>query len=196
MFIDYNEKVKRYNEIRNEWNRNEEILKKKRRNLKSENEVFFLESKEELRQFFEYVDKLKKVENEIVSKYGEEMLFKFQISVGFIKQDGEYIWIEGIAGIDKSIVELIKKLNDLGFETKYCCSGVEGEHKNNPEYGYITFQKLNSDNFHILKNLAIDNGFEVLNFKECLHIRNEEKNDERIIEKWNNFMTVLEDFKN
>lgn len=64
---------------------------------------------------------------------------------------------DGSVPVDESIVDIIIKLNDLGFKTRACCSGLEADHNIFPPSAYIYF--LDNKCF-ILEPALIKAGFE------------------------------------
>ncbi len=61
--------------------------------------------------------------------------------------------------MDKSIIPLIKLLNEKGFITNSCCSGLYKDHNKETDWGfergYITFSSLSPDIKECLKELSI-----------------------------------------
>ncbi|PGK52476.1 hypothetical protein CN918_32345 [Priestia megaterium] len=96
----------------------------------------------------EFYEKLHEFQQRIRTTYSEEALIDIQIKAGYQTQLGSYKVLEGIGAIDIGIASLVKELNDMGFQTVDCCSGILGEHhlpnrKQTLTCGYISF--INND---------------------------------------------------
>lgn len=64
---------------------------------------------------------------------------------------------DGSTPIDESIVDIIIKLNDLGFKTRACCSGLDSDHNIFPNSAYIYFLTHHG---LLLEKELLDAGFE------------------------------------
>lgn len=198
MFEEYEIKKKEWLDMQGSWRKEEAELRKKYKHVTDSPYPISL-SEEEKDAFVRYMDKNKAFRKEIADQYGEEMEFRFLVSVDYERQEGEYKWLEGIGAIDVSIVDIIKSLNEWGYKTKYSCSGIQKEHKGSECSGYISFE---IDHFTTEEELR-KAGFASRMFIEKithinqatrvhLLIRNPYEKDRQIKKGWRQFMKEIE----
>jgi selenocysteine lyase/cysteine desulfurase len=113
--------------------------------------------------------------------------FKFVMGLG--EQEGEYIEIEGIGKIDKTIASFVQELNQMGFHTLASCSGILEEHPQQTERisGYLSFL-FDKEQSKIVKQFAKELGL-IYQEGECylkpaFTIRIKGETDEEIRNKW------------
>ena len=206
MFPNYEESKKEWLSIMGKW----EIKKEKLNEQHPEVEERSWEQLNIHREgFLEFRDDVMKIENEIKEKYGEKTLYEFLCDVGFYHPDGEWEWVEGIGPIDTSLADIIKRLNKMGYPTKYCCSGIRKEHKNSKdiEYvkGYIMFdcsnREVERDVEKVAKKLWMYVETTIKHFSEpkketrTIIVRNEHTYDWQRKWKWKRFIKEMEKIK-
>lgn len=191
-----------------------EKWKMKKKKLREQNHIetdnFTHEQMEMFRVAFseEFRESILKIEDEIEELYGEKVLYEFLCSVDYYHPNGEWEWVDGIGAIDKSLVFVIKRLNELGYKTKYCCSGIRSEHKSNVKEGYIMFECDDKNTRRDVRKAAFKTRMLVevtkeitykdktMNKSEKITIRNEQKYDWQTKRKWKKFLKEIEKIKN
>lgn len=206
MFLNYEESKKEWLSIMGKW----EIKKEK---LNEQHPEVVERSWEQLQihreGFLEFRDDIMKIEDEIKEKYGEKTLYEFLCDVGFCPPDGEWEWVEGIGAIDISLADIIKHLNEMGYPTKFCCSGIRKEHRNakNMNYvkGYIMFDCNDQRVLHDVREAAIKLRMyaesiltpfsEPKKESQTITVRNVHTYDWQIKWKWKRFIKEMEKIK-
>lgn len=119
----------------------------------------------------------------------------FKSALGLAEQKGEYLEVEGIGKIDKSIAGLIQALNKRGYRTLSSCSGLMHEHPHATERltGYLSFLR-DKEGEKILEicsalNLPVTEGEVYL--QPALTVRLDGNTDNEVEEKWNRLCVGL-----
>lgn len=72
-----------------------------------------------------------------------------------------YPTFDGRVEVDRGIVDMVVLLNQKGFTTWACCSGLKADHSVKPDWGYICFhQSVSSEKRMVLRKLADEAGFD------------------------------------
>lgn len=110
----------------------------------------------------------------------------------------EYLEVEGVGKIDKSIAEIIEFLNNKGFVTLASCSGMKSEHdEKDISKGYVSFDLVKSGGkLKELIKIAVSLGMTSIEegncyFKESITLRFEGEVESDLKEQWMIFYDEL-----
>ena len=113
----------------------------------------------------------------------------FKTVLGLADQKGEYVEVQGIGKIDKSIAEFIEQLNRHGFRTLSSCSGLMKEHLHATERltGYLSFLRGKEGKriFEICSALGLPAIENEVYLQPALTVQLTGESDDEIEEKWN-----------
>lgn len=95
--------------------------------------------------------------------------------------------------IDADIADIIVRLNEMGYRTSFCCSGLRTSHNNKKLHPYLSFDNLlHSDIQMQILGLMLSSGFyhvAALNFwarDKPSVITSNDKHYDMVLGKWNN----------
>ena len=111
----------------------------------------------EMKDFFKSMDEVQEFADKMKKQLNSEQYNCLKKLLGLADQEGEYIEIIGIGKIDKSIANVVKLLNGLGYATLSSCSGVKEEHPTweSDQSGFIAFlDDGNSDRKEYIEKVA------------------------------------------
>lgn len=101
---------------------------------------------------------------------------------------------DGSIPVDVDIVDIVVKLNELGYTTGYCCSGLRSSHSAKKLHPYISFSSglSNTVGFKLLGLMLMCDFYYrekwVFDLRKPIHliIAHNDKHHDMILSKWNN----------
>lgn len=108
---------------------------------------------------------------------------------------------DGGVEIDSGIVNLVVLLNQKGFYTWACCSGLDEDHADFQENGYMSFgnqlgvEKITNEQWVIVRDLALQAGFNETgdNYKPPVKVFYIWADDKKKKEVWTKFYNLVKD---
>lgn len=146
-----------------------------------------------IRDKFSSMEEVKEFLDKEKNNFTEEEYSLIKKVLGMGEQEGDSLLVEGIGEIDKSIVPLIKSLNDKELKTLSSCSGVFSEHPSweEEQNGYIAFHLIHSEEVKLAADelgLVYSEGETYFNPSCTIRV---EGDDDTKMQKWSSLLNYI-----